>query len=53
MKKKMAMVFTLFAFVNAAVVAERLRSYANAFEEELARNSRPAGVAEHPKPLTK
>jgi arylsulfatase A-like enzyme len=34
-------------------IAERLRSYVKAFEEELAQNSRPAGVAENPKPLTK
>ncbi|WP_372845913.1 sulfatase [Pontiella sp.] len=34
-------------------VAERLRSYVTAFEVELARNSRPAGVAQNPQPLTK
>ena len=33
-------------------VAERLRSYAEAFKEELAQNSRPAGAVENPKSLT-
>jgi len=33
-------------------VEKRLRGYVNAFEEELAQNSRPAGFVEEPKPLT-
>ncbi|WP_372796656.1 sulfatase [Pontiella sp.] len=33
-------------------VVERLRLYAASFEEELAKNRRPAGVAADPKPLT-
>lgn len=33
--------------------AEQLRSYAEAFEEELSRNSRPAGLVKKAKPLTK
>jgi hypothetical protein len=34
-------------------VAERLRLYVKAFEEELAQNSRPAAFVDHPKPLAK
>ena len=34
-------------------IAKRLREYVRAFKENLAQNSRPAAVAEHPKPLTK
>ena len=34
-------------------VAERLRSYVKAFEEELAQNSRPAAFVDNPKPLAK
>ena len=34
-------------------VAERLRAYAAAFNQDLAQNSRPAGKANNPKPLTK
>ena len=33
-------------------VAERLRSYVKEFEEELAKNSRPAAFVDNPKPLT-
>jgi hypothetical protein len=34
-------------------VAERLRSYVKAFEEELAQNSRPAAFVDNPRPLAK
>ena len=34
-------------------VAERLRSYAATFQNELDRNSRPAGMVKDPKPLTR